>query len=173
MSSASSHYLNQCWPTYMTSYVVTGPQWRLTWLFGYFILKTIWSWLRRLTLHWRYNERDGVSNHRRLDCLHNRVFRCGSKKTSQLRVTGLLAGNSSATGEFPAQMASNAENASIWWRHHERGNVSSWWRRHEFGRCVGMPLLIKLYLYWLKVCWETEKNVLSHVLTRRVWQITQ
>ena len=23
------------------------------------------------------------------------------------------------TGEFPAQMASNAENASIWWRHHE------------------------------------------------------
>ena len=22
------------------------------------------------------------------------------------------------TGEFPAQMASNAENASIWWRHH-------------------------------------------------------
>ena len=27
-----------------------------------------------------------------------------------------------ATGEFPSQMASNAENASIWWRHH--GNVS-------------------------------------------------
>ena len=24
------------------------------------------------------------------------------------------------TGEFPAQMASNAENASIWWRHHEK-----------------------------------------------------
>ena len=23
------------------------------------------------------------------------------------------------TGEFPAQMASNAENVSIWWRHHE------------------------------------------------------
>ena len=22
------------------------------------------------------------------------------------------------TGEFPAQMASNAENISIWWRHH-------------------------------------------------------
>ena len=27
-------------------------------------------------------------------------------------------GNSSVTGEFPAQMASNAENVSIWWRHH-------------------------------------------------------
>ena len=25
---------------------------------------------------------------------------------------------SPGTGEFPAQMASNAENVSIWWRHH-------------------------------------------------------
>ena len=24
------------------------------------------------------------------------------------------------TGEFPAQMASNAESVSIWWRHRER-----------------------------------------------------
>ena len=28
-------------------------------------------------------------------------------------------GNSPGTGEFPTQMASNAENVSIWWRHHE------------------------------------------------------
>ena len=41
-----------------------------------------------------------------------------SKKTSKLRVTGLCEGNSPVTGEFPAQRASNAENASIWWRHH-------------------------------------------------------
>ena len=41
-----------------------------------------------------------------------------SKKTSKLRVTGLCAGNSPVTGEFPAQMVSNAENVSIWWRHH-------------------------------------------------------
>ena len=26
---------------------------------------------------------------------------------------------SPGTGEFPAQMASNSENDSIWWRHHE------------------------------------------------------
>ena len=25
------------------------------------------------------------------------------------------------TGEFPAQRASNAENVSIWWRHHDIG----------------------------------------------------
>ena len=28
------------------------------------------------------------------------------------------AGKSAVAGEFPAQMASNAENVSIWWRHH-------------------------------------------------------
>ena len=45
------------------------------------------------------------------------VFRRWSKKTSKLHVTGLCAGNSPVTGEFPAQMASKAENGSIWWRH--------------------------------------------------------
>ena len=35
-----------------------------------------------------------------------------------LRVTGLCVWNSSGTDEFSAQMASNAENISIWWRHH-------------------------------------------------------
>ena len=34
--------------------------------------------------------------------------------TSKLRVTGLCAGNSPMTGEFPAQMASYAESVSIW-----------------------------------------------------------
>ena len=34
----------------------------------------------------------------------------------RLRVTGLCVGNSPGTGELPAQMASNAENVSIWWR---------------------------------------------------------
>ena len=41
-----------------------------------------------------------------------------SKKTSKLRVSVLCEGNPPVTGEFPAQRASNAENVSIWWRHH-------------------------------------------------------
>ena len=45
------------------------------------------------------------------------------KKTSKLRVTGLNAGKSPGTGEFPAQIASNAENVYIWWRHHICWNV--------------------------------------------------
>ena len=70
-------------------------------------------------LRWRHNELDGVSDHQPHDCLLNRLFGRRSKKTSKLRVTGLCAGNSPGTGEFPAQKASNAENVSIWWRHHE------------------------------------------------------
>ena len=68
-------------------------------------------------LQWRHNGRDSVSNHQPHDCLLNRLFRRRSKETSKLRVTGLYAGNSPVTREFPAQMASNAENVSIWWRH--------------------------------------------------------
>ena len=57
----------------------------------------------------------------------------GSKETSKLRVTGLWEGNSPVTGEFPAQMASNAENVSIWWRHH----VLGYWRTQ-------VPCFVKL-----------------------------
>ena len=56
-------------------------------------------------LQWRHNGCDNVSNHQPHDCLLNRLFRRGSKKTSKLRVTGLYVGNSPVTGEFPAQMA--------------------------------------------------------------------
>ena len=40
------------------------------------------------------------------------------KENIKLCVTGLCAGNSPVTGEFPAQKVRNAENVSIWWRHH-------------------------------------------------------
>ena len=76
------------------------------------------------SLGWRHNERDGVSNHQPHECLLNRLVRRRSKKTSKLRVTGLCEGNLPVTGEFPAQMTSNAENVSIWWRLHV-GELSS------------------------------------------------
>ena len=62
---------------------------------------------------WRHNKCDGVSNPLHLDCLLNCLFRHRSKKTSN--ITGLCAGNSLGTSEFPAQKASNTENVSIWW----------------------------------------------------------
>ena len=75
------------------------------------------------SLQWRHNGRHGVSNHQPHDCLLNRLFRRRSKKTWKFRVTGLCEGNSPVTGEFPAQMASNAENVSVWWRHHVQGCI--------------------------------------------------
>ena len=53
------------------------------------------------SLHWRYNDHDGVSNHQPQDCLLNRLFGRRSKKTSKLRVTGLCAGNSPGPVNFP------------------------------------------------------------------------
>ena len=73
------------------------------------------------TLQLRHNGHDGVSIHQSHDCLLNRLFRRRSKKTPKLSVTGLCTGNSPVTGEFPTQMASNAENVSIWLRHHAMG----------------------------------------------------
>ena len=69
-------------------------------------------------LYWRHNDHDGVSNHQPHGCLLSPLFRRRSKKTSKLRVTGLCAGKFTGTGKFPAQRANNAENVSIWWRHH-------------------------------------------------------
>ena len=78
--------------------------------------ETSWCLCSVLALHWRHNDHDGVSNHQPHGCLLNPLFR--SKKTSKLRVTGLCAGNSPGPVNSPAQRASNAENVSIWWRHH-------------------------------------------------------
>ena len=95
-------------------------------------------------LHWRHNERDGVSNHSRLDCLLNRLFRPESKKTSKLRVTGLCE------GIHPSQRASNAENVSIWWRHHD-GEYAA---RHSFSQWPESS--VTPYLY--KVNGRTQNN---------------
>ena len=70
------------------------------------------------SLQWCHNGRDGVSNNQSYHYLLNRLFRHRSKKISILHVTGLCAGNSPVIGEFPTEMASNAENVSIWWRHY-------------------------------------------------------
>ena len=63
-------------------------------------------------LQWRHNERDGVSNHRSSVCSG------ADQRKHQFRVTGLCEGNLPVTGGFPSQRASDAENVSIWWRHH-------------------------------------------------------
>ena len=87
-------------------------------------------------LQWRHNERDGVSNHQRFDCLLDRLFGYRSK----LRTTGLCERTLPVTGGFHSQRVSSAE-ISIWWRHHGgslhlKDSISLLmvtWRREERG----------------------------------------
>ena len=114
----------------------------------------------KLSLKWRHNGHDGISNPQPHHWLLNRLFRHRSKKTSKLPVAGLHAGNWLVTGEIPAQMASNAENVSIWVRHHV-------WL---FSGCTvanGCPcsLLItivnSLHGKWCDVCLKENNEVLN------------
>ena len=54
-----------------------------------------------VSLQWRHNEHDGVSNYRSHDCLLNSLFRRWSKKTPKFRATGLCDGNSPVTVNSP------------------------------------------------------------------------
>ena len=64
-------------------------------------------------LQWRHNERDGVINPRRLDCLLNRLFRRRTKKTSKLGVTGPCEVYSPVNDDFPTKRVNNAEMFSF------------------------------------------------------------
>ena len=107
------------------------------------------------SLQWRHNGRDSVSNHQPHDCLLNRLFRRSSNKTSKLRVTGRCAGISPGTGEFPAQMASCAENFSIWWCHH-------------IVRCHRTCAFHYIH-WWLMVNTSLEKNQIGCLLRRQIF----
>ena len=121
-TSVLGHQQPQCWMKCWTGIPHTiKPH---SWFFSQILMKP---------LQWRHNGHDSVSNHQPHDCLLNRLFRRRSKKTLKLHVIGLYVRNSAVLVEFPAQMASNVENVSIWWRHHESpqlcgcypGNLSS------------------------------------------------
>ena len=54
----------------------------------------VWEWRSYfITLRWRQNGRDSVSNHQPGHCLFSLLFGRRSKKTLKLRVTGLCVGN--------------------------------------------------------------------------------
>ena len=73
-----------------------------------------------------------------------------SRKTSKLRITSLCWGNSPVTGEFSTQRASNAENVSIWWRHHVFFQITG-----ESTSGSILRLTKRLNTTWLALCEET------------------
>ena len=95
----------------------------------------------KLSLQWRHNEHDSVSNHQHYDCLLNLFIQTQIKGNIKAPRHWPLCGEFTGTDEFPAQMASYAENVSIWWRHHDA--VSKHTRRHH-----GMEMLSALLVLW-------------------------
>ena len=57
-----------------------------------------------ISLQWSHNECDGISNHWSLNCLLSCLFGRRSKKTSNLRNTGLCEGNSPCKGPITQNM---------------------------------------------------------------------
>ena len=105
-----------------------------------------------IALQWRHNVCDSVSKHQPHDCLLNHLFRRRSKKTSKVRVTGRCEGILPATGEFPTQRASNAENVSIWWRHH--------------GNLLDQCLYSMMHMLYLCACMSQHEHVCILKLSR-------
>ena len=71
------------------------------------------------------------------------------RKHQKLRLTGLCAGSSPVTGEFPAQMASNAENVSIWWRHRvEQKGRQPWYSLETLKACLQRLLWRSKQSHW-------------------------
>ena len=127
-----------------------------------------------------------VSNHQPHNGLLNLLFRRRSKKTPKLRGTGLCEGNSPVTGDVPSQRASNAENVSIWWRHHELWfenvgvTVLKLWNQpwcaqhegvfdksrsvHQYSRVIGRVAVNCLVAWWR----HQMKKIIFHV-TSPLW----
>ena len=92
------------------------------------------------------------------DCLLNCLFRCRSNKSSKLRVTGLCDGNSPGTCELSTQMASNAENVSIWWRHHVTWSNYLARCRQVYDHCLSIQqkfvsLWLRQVFLWIVQIW--------------------
>ena len=83
------------------------------------LIKNKSSW----SLHWRHDEHDGLSNHQSHDCLFNHLFKAQIKENIKTPRHWPLWGEL-VTSEFPTQRASNVENDSIWWCHHDTNTLS-------------------------------------------------
>ena len=78
-----------------------------------------------------------------------------------LRVTGLCAGNSPVTGEFPAQMASNSENVSIWWRYHAtKFRATTWFQNPNLKSGPRSSSMHHIHIFsWWKYHWLQPTDV--------------
>ena len=95
--------------SHLNSTVQYKPLWTIV-----FIYSIVW-----IIIHYRdVTVGSTASQITSLTIVYSAVYSGTDQRKPKLHVTGLCAGNSPVTVEFPAQMASDTENVSIWWRHH-------------------------------------------------------
>ena len=92
-----------------------------------------------------------------------------------------LNGEFTETAEFPAQMASNAENVSIWWRHHDmvknnlRSHTEAWTKWPTFCRWLGMQFHNRNWIlienFFEDSCWWSIHNK-SSLVQAMVYRLT-
>ena len=86
---------------------------------SYLVIMSTWSWAQWKLLH--YNDvimGTVVFQITSLTIVYSSFIQAQIKENIKAPRHWLLCGEFTRTGEFPAQMASNMENVSIWWRHH-------------------------------------------------------
>ena len=89
------------------------------------------------------HERHIQSKHRSFDWLFNRLCGPTSRKHRSLHYWPFVRGIHQWPGEFPAQRASNAEKADIWWRHHGRHSTTRQRLPYKYGDVMTWMRFVK------------------------------
>ena len=109
------HFTNGTLPDYLSRFVIAESN--DTEILHF---KDIHDSLPITSLRWRYNERDGVSNHQRLDGFLNRLFRCRTKKNIKAPRHWPLWGEFTGDRWIPLTKAENVSiscSRKLWWVH--------------------------------------------------------
>ena len=95
-----------------------------------------------ITLHWRHDERDGVSNHQRLVLFAQRFVQAQIKESIKAPLHWPLWGESTGDRWIPLTKGSNAENVSIWWCQHAPKNPPAWYTLWIYGEATDNNMII-------------------------------
>ena len=131
-------------------------------------------------LRWLHNELVGVSNHRRLDCLLNRLFRRITKEAPKLRITGLCEGNQRwpvdsphkgpMTRRWSSVRLGPTSHTALPVREHEPPTTKEWW-------IADLPTSQGLYSLnvetsYRKISWSLEAARFGFGLFQLLWNLT-
>ena len=107
-----------------------------------------------------------------LTVVYSIVNSCADQSKHQSSASlAFVRGKFTGTGEFPAQKASNAENVSTWWRHHEVIHVKHYFIHILSGSNASTSLfpwnISKTSNSWIRNCrcvcwWPLTLNMLNY-----------